>query len=287
VRRSAPLDATGTSAPPVLLLHGYGMHARGWDATFDRLAEHTEVAALDFRGHGDSEWDPQARYMLATLLDDVATVIDALGWSRVVLAGHSLGGRVALHYAAQESGPGKAARLVLVDYGPELAARSVQHLRATVFGEPESYESPAEYRAWLGRVHTLALPETLDAYAAHGVRPRDDGRWVSKVDPAFRATYWSESGINEGSSEVERAQEWALVQRIFAPTLVLRGSFSSVFPARVAQRMARTELPEGGLITLEEAGHSIPIDDPAGCAEAIDRFVRASSDAAEQVAQIG
>ena len=96
-----------------LLLHGLASNARFWEPVAGRLAAAGHAAyAPDLRGHGRSD-APSSGYDFATVTNDVAGLVLALGLTRFILAGHSWGGHVALNYAAGHDPAG----LALVDGG--------------------------------------------------------------------------------------------------------------------------------------------------------------------------
>lgn len=98
---AAPAPAPAAAPPPFLLVHGLASNARTWDAVADRLSAlgHT-VVAIDLRGHGLSD-KPDDGYDYATVTDDLAAAIAALGLDRPVVAGQSWGGDVVLELAAR------------------------------------------------------------------------------------------------------------------------------------------------------------------------------------------
>ena len=103
------LDWGPAGAPPVVLLHGITGHARVWDRLAERLVPGRRVLALDQRGHGDSDAAPDGDYRVATMADDVAAFAGSLELDRFTLLGHSMGGRMAIQYAARPRGaPGAA-----------------------------------------------------------------------------------------------------------------------------------------------------------------------------------
>ena len=90
-------DCAGPSpnAPTALLLHGLGATARlTWGESYDVLAEHMRVIAVDHRGHGNGL--RTRRFRLEDCADDAIAAATALGASRSVLVGYSLGGPIAL-----------------------------------------------------------------------------------------------------------------------------------------------------------------------------------------------
>jgi len=86
------------SGPVVVLLHGGGANSHWWDHLAPSLAEQHRVVALDFRGHGDSDYHD--RVVVGAFEEDLRALLEHLGEVEVVLVGHSMGGHVALTYAA-------------------------------------------------------------------------------------------------------------------------------------------------------------------------------------------
>jgi len=110
--RLAATRWAGTGAP-VLLLHGLASQRRFWNLVVPDLAGRP-VCALDQRGHGDSD-KPDEGYDLSTVAADAATAMDALGWSRAVIVGHSWGAAVATTFAAEH--PERVLAVVAIDGG--------------------------------------------------------------------------------------------------------------------------------------------------------------------------
>ena len=249
---------------PLLLLHGYGNDAHIWDDFAPEVATYYRTFALDHRGHGESAWDPAKHYDLETLVRDVEAVTAALEIERLVLIGHSLGGRVATLFAG--SHPERMAGLVLVDVGPDLAARGVTRIRTEVAETREPvFASVDEYARLLSLHYPAARPHALVRMARHGVRKREDGRFELRMDPALRgAAGWREP---EDAAEVERAliqAQWDALAKISCPTLVVRGAASDVFSADTADRMVDECLTNGRLAVVPRAGHSVMTDNPDG-----------------------
>ncbi len=100
--RMGPVVAEGeeekSEGDPVLLLHGFGGDLNNWMFNQPALAENHIVYALDLPGHGGSSKDVGAGD-IATMSDAVIAFMDALGLQKVHLAGHSMGGAVALDVA--------------------------------------------------------------------------------------------------------------------------------------------------------------------------------------------
>lgn len=89
----------GRRSPPVLLLHGLNESLEGYRPAIRYLGEQLRVYALDFRGHGLSPWAEP--YRVRDYASDVISFIETKIGEAIVLAGHSLGGLVAVYVVAR------------------------------------------------------------------------------------------------------------------------------------------------------------------------------------------
>ncbi|MDB6167827.1 MAG: alpha/beta hydrolase fold [Verrucomicrobia bacterium] len=107
-------DLGGAGKPPLVILHGLLGSSRNWQTAGRDLAGQFHVFALDLRNHGASPHAPEMTY--EAMMSDVVAWLDAQGFPRVVLVGHSMGGKVAMLLACRH--PERVARLVVVDIAP-------------------------------------------------------------------------------------------------------------------------------------------------------------------------
>ena len=262
----------------MLFLHGFGNDAHVWDDIAPAVAPYYRTLAADLRGHGDSDRDAGARYDYDAHVADLEAASEALGIRRLVLIGHSLGGRIAMLFAGRH--PERLAGLAIVDSGPELDARGTLRIQLDiergeqgVEGGP-SFASEAAYRELLARNYPAASPEVLGRMVRHGLRARPDGRFEPKLDPAwFRLR--REAGEAEARAREARlvGEMWDALRGVQCPTLVIRGAASDVLSAEVADRMVDEVLKHGRLAVVPRAGHSVMIDNPEGCRDALTSFV--------------
>ncbi len=270
---------------PLLFVHGFGNEAHVWDDLATAVAPCYRTLAVDLRGHGESDRDPEARYDYDAHVADLEALTEALGIERLVLVGHSLGGRIAMLFGGRH--PERMAGLVIVDSAPELDARGTLRIQldvqrsdvqqsggGDVTGGAPSFASEAEYREVLARQYPAAGREALQRLARHGLRTRADGRFEPRLDPAwFRGrTRASESEMRERETRLT-AELWEALARVPCPTLVIRGAASDVVSAEVAERMAEEVLAHGQLAIIPRAGHSVMIDNPEACRDALTGFV--------------
>jgi 3-oxoadipate enol-lactonase len=104
----------------VALVHSLALDGDFWHSVAEKVADHASVLTVDCRGHGASD-KPAGPYSVEQFADDLAEVLDAADWSSAVVAGASMGGCIALSFAARHWL--RASALGLFDttawYGPE------------------------------------------------------------------------------------------------------------------------------------------------------------------------
>jgi pimeloyl-ACP methyl ester carboxylesterase len=203
-------------------------------------------------------------------------VTKELGIERLVLVGHSLGGRVSTLFAGRH--PERVAGLVLVDIGPELDPRGVMRIRQETEQSVEpSFANLDEYARLLSLHYPAAKPHAIQRMARHSARQREDGRWVLKMDPALRGGMAQPEDPDEAAAREEQViqQQWDALEALPCPTLVVRGAASDVFAADTADRMADDALQKGQLAVVPQAGHSVMTDNPDGFRDAVTAFVLA------------
>jgi len=107
---------TRGEGPDVVLIHGLSSSLASWyNGTMPSLCDAGfRVTVYDLRGHGLSGLTPTG-YTSLQMAEDLQALLDAVGIDRVLLAGHSFGGAIAMHFAVLN--PGRVRGLVLLDSG--------------------------------------------------------------------------------------------------------------------------------------------------------------------------
>jgi 3-oxoadipate enol-lactonase len=93
------LRTGGADRPRIALVHSLAMNGAFWAPVAERLAPYADVLTYDCRGHGASG-KPAGPYSVAQFADDLADLFDHVGWRSAAVAGASMGGSVALGFAA-------------------------------------------------------------------------------------------------------------------------------------------------------------------------------------------
>jgi pimeloyl-ACP methyl ester carboxylesterase len=105
-------QVAGQGSPAIVLIHCWLCDQHLWDAVVPVLARNHMLVTLDLAGHGGSGGTRKV-WTIEAFGRDVKAVVDQLGFERVILVGHSMGGLVALEAARLL--PAKLAGLVPLD----------------------------------------------------------------------------------------------------------------------------------------------------------------------------
>ena len=93
----------GSGSGRIVLVHSLAMDKTFWDATVTALEGTASVLTFDCRGHGRSD-KPEGPYSVEQFADDIADLMDHVGWPSAIVAGASMGGCVSLAFAGRHSG---------------------------------------------------------------------------------------------------------------------------------------------------------------------------------------
>jgi len=256
------LDWSG-GGPPIVFLHGGGLNAHTWDVVCVMLRDRYHCIALDQRGHGDSEWSPPCDYAVETQLTDVEGFIKQLQLVNPVLVGQSMGGLNSIAYATRHSREMRG--LVVVDVGPEINPTGTQRIRE--FSSTPELDSPEAFLERAVKFNPLRNPAILQRSLYYNLRQTPAGKWALKHD---------QRRGSEESARIATVQRERLAQQmaqISCPTLIVRGALSDVLMDDAADRFARS-LPKGRWVRVENAGHNVQGDNPAGLLEVLLPFLR-------------
>lgn len=233
----------------LLALHGFAGTGRSWDAVLAALPAQTyRPLAPDLPGHGTA-----ARVRPVTWDTCVAWVL-AHAPQRFVLAGYSMGGRLALHVAL--AAPERVDRLVLVattagiDDGTERAARAASD--AALADWAQAHDITAFADRWCAQPMFAQDPPPVAA------RARED---ILRNEPSGLAA--ALRGIGTGTM----APLWGRLGELGMPALVLAGARDTKFVA-LGRRLA-AGLPDARAIVVPGAGHGLLREAPHAVAAAL------------------
>ena len=254
------------SGLPVLCLAGLTRNSRDFEDVCARLGERYRVLALDLRGRGFSDWDPNWRnYNPQTYADDVLGLLDELGIPRIVLLGTSLGGLISTLLSYNH--PERVAAVMLNDVGPEIAPEGLARIKGYVglLGPVTDWDEAVEQTKLINAIAWPDLPEDYWQRIARRLY-REDEAGVPRLD--------MDPMIGEAARKVGATltDPWVLFEGLAdIPAMVLHGELSDILTMDIVERMLAKK-PDLEHVLVPGVGHVPLLDEPAAEA-AIDAFL--------------
>ncbi len=243
---------------PLILLHGWAGNAWNWSAVYDALAENRRVIVVDLPGHGKSGCPEGFGFSVPDYADFLARFMDEMEIERAAVAGNSMGGAIAAHFALRH--PGRLNELVLVDAAgtehitPMLKLAGLVVTKSTV----------------IPLIH-LAFPVNDETTAA---LPEPERRRVELAEKLYASERRDCAGkaLARAMRSLGRHTLDEELEAIDAPTLVIWGSNDPLVPLEAGKRYAR-KIPGARLVVIEEGDHTPMQHKPAEFVEVIENFL--------------
>jgi 3-oxoadipate enol-lactonase len=233
----------------VALIHSLARDGEFWRPVADILSKDAAVLTIDCRGHGASG-KPPGPYSDEQFAGDLADVLDGIGWPSAVVAGASMGGCVAISFAAQY--PSRATGLGLFDttawYGADAPKQWEERARR---GAADGMASLVEFQKtrWFGDAFRAQNPELVERTIATFV----------KTDPDA----YAETCRMMGAFDL-RAKLGALRM----PVRVAVGEQDQATPIGMA-RAIHDGIPGSTLNVISDGRHLTPLEQPRRIADEI------------------
>lgn len=238
------VEEVGGAGAPLLFIHGWGMHGGMWGGVLERLAQQHRVLAVDLPGHGFSG-KGEAGGSPFTLDGVVAALAERFaGEAPLAVCGWSLGGQVALHWAARH--PDQISRLVLVSSTP-------------CFVQQDGWEcamAPATLEAFAAALQQNYL-QTLRRFLSLQLRGSEQERELLAVlrtgllargEPDLAA-------LQAGLGILRDSDQRAALPAVRQPTLVLAGVRDTLTSLPASEYLAG-RMPQARLAAIEGAAHA-------------------------------
>ena len=252
VAGTALLRRPGTDRSSVLvLLHGIGSNAASWEKVLAVLDPRIEAVAWDAPGYGTSVPLRQAAPMPSDYATRLREVLDAMAFSRIMLAGHSLGALFAASFASLW--PTRVGALALLS--PALGYRV-----------PPGQKLPDTVQMRIDELDRFGASAFAARRSARLVyRAGDKPDVLANVQRAMAAVH--PSGYAQAVRALGAGDLLADAPRVSAPTIIAVGTQDVVTPPANAQAIF-TALPHADrLVEVPGAGHALPQEAPEAVAE--------------------
>lgn len=235
---------------PVVLLHGGGQTRHSWQNVFDMLVSSGHhVVALDARGHGDSDWDPQGDYSIDALVSDLRSVL-AQTPPLPILVGASMGGMTALA-AVGEAARTFARALVLVDITPTINVEGTEQIAAFMRANGDGFISVEEAADAVAKYLPHRPRPSSTAGLSRNLRKRE-GRFFWHWDPRLISPHGYDRLAVQSRLE-------AATRQLRVPTLLIRGDQSNIVGDEQVAHF-RALAPSAEYVNVTGAGHMVAGD---------------------------
>lgn len=244
-------DEGQRSGPALVFINSLGTDLRIWDGVVPRFASRYRIIRHDKRGHGLSDCPPTP-YSIRQHAQDLGDLLEQLGVERVTLVGISVGGMIAMDFAA--SHPDRVSRLVLCDTAPKIGTAEMWNERiGALRAHGMDHLGDAILSRWFAPSFIQNQPDAARGYYHMLTRTPVDGY----------------TGTCEAIRDVDL---WPSVAQIQAPTLILCGAEDLATTPDGAARLA-TAIPNANYHIIDDAAHLPCIEQPAILASLIDSFL--------------
>jgi 3-oxoadipate enol-lactonase len=236
---------------PLVFINALGTDLRIWDGVVPHLTDRHPVLRFDKRGHGLSDCPP-APYLLHDFSTDLLGLLDQLDISQAFIVGISVGGMIALDFAA--SWPGRVQALVLCDTAPVIGTADLWNDRINKL-RAEGMQSMAEaiLARWFAPTFKEKSPADYQGYYNMLTRMPVEGY----------------TGTCEALRDADLTQA---TRTIKAHTLILCGTEDVSTPPGLVRGLAEL-IPDAKFQEIHGAGHSTCIEQPDAVAEQIEQFL--------------
>lgn len=230
---------------PLVLIHGHPLDHAIWSPIVPLLEDDFDLLLPDLRGFGQSE-TPRTSFLLADMAGDIAALLDFLQIEKAALAGHSMGGYIALAFARAYPQRVRGLGLVASHVFPDPPEK-----------KPVRYADAAAVEA--GGVGSLAegfpVKLTADASLQAALRRIILRQSVYGVAQSLRAM-------------AERPDSSALLAGFDFPVVIVHGDADAIVPVARA-RQGKALAKNARLVEIEGAGHMPMMEFPRQTAEAL------------------
>lgn len=236
-------ETKDVNRPPLILIHGAGGFHLSWPPHLRRLHERT-VYALDLNGHGKSTGN--GRLTVDEHLLDVLQFMDVLGVQSACLAGHSMGGAIAIAMAVRH--PQRVNGLVLVGTGAKLRVAPAMLDAAS---QRETFPQAVE----------MVIENSFSSHVDLRVKELTKQRMLSMLPQTLHADLQACDSFNMLDS----------LPCISAPTLILCGTEDMMTLPKYSQAM-RDKIPGARMELISNAGHMLMLEKPDIVQELLEDF---------------
>lgn len=230
---------------PLILLHGYPLDHHLWDEVAPLLEDTFDLILPDLRGFGESS-TVDSFYAMEDFAADIGSLLDHLGIKKAALAGHSMGGYVALAFVKlfpeRVRGLGLVSSQVLADSSERKETRYKSAAEVAEHGIGSVIESMAP---------KFTADEKLQAFARAAMERQQPAAYIGAL-----------------KAMASRVDSTLLLSSFHFPMVLIHGDADQLIPIDRA-REVKAALPKAHLVEISGAGHMPMMENREKTAEAL------------------
>ena len=255
------------SGDPVVLLHGWPQTWYMWRKIIPALAERYTVIAPDLRGFGESS-KPIDGYDKQTVAEDIYQLVQQLGFERIFLVGHDMGGPTAYAYA--HAHPNDVRRLVILDVALTIDEAESAEYYKRLFHLSFHAEPDIAVALVSGRERTYLTHFYRNCYNPGAFTAADIDEYVA-VFSAPGAMRASMAHYGAGPIDLQHRKAMAQERKLEMPVLALGGSMSFRKGVLHSCKQVANDV-RGGII--EGAAHWVAEEQPEALTHELLKFFK-------------
>lgn len=235
---------------PLVLIHGFPLDHSIWDEIIPLLKDDFDLILPDLRGFGESVSSASA-WTMRDLADDLAALLDHLGLEAAFLAGHSMGGYVALAFADAFHQRVRGLALVASQAAADPSERKVgRYAQAQKIAEEGIGETVA------GMTQKLSADERVQKFVHDLMRKQKPAGYIGSL-----------------KAMAERANTMPALEKSSFPVLLIHGDADLLIPLERAREI-QARVPRAQVVALAGVGHMPMMESPQEAADALIRWMR-------------
>ena len=240
---------------PLLILHGFLGSLDNWQSIAKELAANYQVFILDVRNHGKSFHDNKHDY--ASMVEDLHFYVNHLGFSKINILGHSMGGKIAMLFALKY--PLLVSHLIVVDIAPKIYQPGHEDiLYALSKVNPKELKSRQEA---VEIISTYIHEPTVVQFLLKNLDRKVDGSFSWKMNLPVLISQYAEILSFPGEGIFNE------------PTLFLKGEKSDyILPAD--EPNIQQYFPKAKIVSIKNAGHWVHAENPVDFISETSKFLR-------------
>jgi 3-oxoadipate enol-lactonase len=230
---------------PLVLIHGFPLDHSIWDEVAPLLSSTFDLILPDLRGFGESVSSTPA-WTMRDLADDLAALLDHLGIDSAFLAGHSMGGYVALAFV--DAYPQRVRGLALVS---SQAAADPDERKAGRYAQAQQIAENGIGETVAGMTTKLTADERVQKFVHDLMRKQKPAGYIGSL-----------------KAMAERADTLSVLVDSSFPVLLVHGEADGLIPLERAREI-QAKVPRSRAVELSGVGHIPMMESPREVADAL------------------